>query len=228
MKLKTSSLLTSALALTLLTAGVSLAQTFTAADIIGKLDAAQKTARDLSFRLSGTGSFDGSAQKIDLSVQSIPASSLARVVFAAPDALADNIVVVDRTEVRNYLYLTNQITVTSAAKAAGQAGAVGLDFSQISNFSALIKNFDVKLVSTTGAAGSRLYGLEGVARTASTNDGRARFFVSEAGWRPTRLQLLDSAGKVMADLNVSNYKLNSGLSAARLKMLPKDAEIIKQ
>jgi len=136
MKIKTSFLPLSALALTLLSAGVTLAQTFTAADVIGKLDAAQKTARDLSFRLSGTGSFDGSAQKIDLSVQSIPASSVARVVFAAPDALADNIVVVDKTEVRNYLYLTNQITVTSAAKVAGQAGAVGLDFSQISNFSA--------------------------------------------------------------------------------------------
>ena len=228
MKLKTSSLLTSALALTLLSTGATLAQTFTAADIIGKLDAAQKTARDLSFRLSGTGSFDGSAQKIDLSVQSIPAASLARVVFAAPDALADNIVVVDRTEVRNYLYLTNQITVTSAAKAAGQAGVTGLDFSQISNFSALLKNYDVKLISTTGAAGSRLYGLEGASRVAGTNDGKARFFVSEAGWRPTRVQLLDSAGKVTADLNVSNYKLNSGLSAARLKTLPKDAEIIRQ
>ena len=228
MKIKTSFLPLLALALTLLSAGVTLAQTFTAADIIGKLDATQKTAKDLSFRLSGTGSFDGSAQKIDLSVQSIPASSVARVVFAAPDALADNIVVVDKTEVRNYLYLTNQITVTSAAKVAGQAGAVGLDFSHISNFSALIKNYDVKLVSTIGTAGSRLYGLEGVSRAAGTSDGKARFFVSEAGWRPTRVQLLDSAGKVMADLNVSNYKLNSGLSAARLKMLPKDAEIIKQ
>ena len=80
MKIKTSFVPLSALALTLLSAGVSLAQTFTAADIIGKLDAAQKTARDLSFRLSGTGSFDGSAQKIDLSVQSIPASSVARLL----------------------------------------------------------------------------------------------------------------------------------------------------
>ncbi|MGY2892941.1 outer membrane lipoprotein-sorting protein [Deinococcus sp. UYEF24] len=228
MTFKTPSLLTSALTLTLLGSGFSSAQTVTVTDIIAKLDATQKSAKDLSFRLSGSGSLDGSAQKIDLSVQSIPASSLARVVFAAPDALADNIVVVNKTEVRNYLYLTNQITVTSTAKAAGQAGVTGLDFSQISNFAALLKNYDVKLISTTGAAGSRVYGLEGVPKSAGTNDGKARVYVTEAGWRPTRLQLLDSAGKVMADLNVSNYKLNSGLSATRLTMLPKDAEIIRQ
>ncbi|WP_424949631.1 outer membrane lipoprotein carrier protein LolA [Deinococcus sp.] len=228
MTFKTSSLLTSALTLTLLGSGVSLAQTLTAVDIIAKLDGTQRSAKDLSFRLSGTSSLDGSAQKIDLSVQSIPASSLARVVFAAPDALADNIVVVNKTEVRNYLYLTNQITVTSTAKAAGQAGMTGLDFSQISNFSALLKNYDVRLISATGVAGSRIYTLEGEPKSAGTNDGKARVYVTEAGWRPTRLQLLDSAGKVTADLNISNYKLNSGLSAARLTTLPKDAEIIKQ
>jgi len=52
--------------------------------------------------------------------------------------------------------------------------------------------------------------------------------VTEAGWRPTRLQLLDGAGKVRADLNVTNYKQNSGLSAAKLTTLPRDAEIIRQ
>ena len=228
MTLKTPALLISALTVSVLSTGLSSAQNLTVTDIINKLDATQKSAKDLSFRLSGTGSLDGSAQKIDLSVQSIPASSLARVVFAAPDALADNIVVVDKNEVRNYLYLTNQITVTNTAKAAGQAGMTGLDFTQISNFSALLKNYDVKVVSTSGAAGSRLYALEGAPKSAGTNDGRARIYVTEAGWRPTRLQLLDGAGKVTADLNISNYKLNSGLSAARLRTLPKDAEIIRQ
>ena len=218
--------LSSALMISLL--GAASAQTMTAADILGRLDATQKTAKDLSFRLSGTGSLDGSAQKIDLTVQSIPAASLARVVFAAPDALADNIVVVNKTEVRNYLYLTNQITVTSAAKAAGQAGMSGLDFSQISNFSALLKNYDVRVVGTSGSAGNRLFTLEGTPRANGTDEGRARVYVTEAGWRPTRLQLLDGAGKVRADLNVTNYKQNSGLSAAKLTTLPRDAEIIRQ
>ena len=208
--------------------GLNAASAQTAADILNKLDTAQKSVKDLSFRLAGTATLDGSPQKIDLKVQSIPASALARVVFAAPDALADNILVVNKSEVRNYLYLTNQVTVTSTSKAAGNAGMTGLDLTQVSNFSSFLKAYDVKLVATSGAAGSHLYTLEGTPKTSGVNDGKARVFVSEAGWKPTRLQLLDSAGKLMADLNISDYKTNSGLTAARITQLPKDAEVIRQ
>ncbi len=207
--------------------GVS-AQTATVSDILSRLDAAQKGARDISFRVSGTANLQGGAQKVDLSVQTIPASGLARLVFAAPDALADNIVVVDRKEVRNYLYLTNQVTVTSLSRSAAGAGMTGLDLTQIGNFSTFLKTYDVKLVSTSGAAGSRLYGLEGVPRQAGVNENKARIYISEAGWRPTRVQLLGAADKVTADLNISSYKLNAGLTSARLRTLPKDAEVIRQ
>ncbi|WP_425147760.1 outer membrane lipoprotein carrier protein LolA [Deinococcus sp.] len=215
-----------ALSLGALTLSAASAQT--AADILNKIDAAQKSVKDLSFRLAGNASLDGSAQKIDLTVQSIPASALARVVFAAPDSLADNILVVDRSEVKNYLYLTNQVTVTSVGKAAGNAGFTGIDLTQLSNFSSFLKTYDVKLVATSGAAGSHLYTLEGSPKSAGVSDSRARVFVNEAGWRPTRLQLLDGSGKVTADLNISDYKTNSGLTAARLRQLPKDAEVVKQ
>ena len=55
-----------------------------------------------------------------------------------------------------------------------------------------------------------------------------RVFITEAGWRPTRIQIVSSAGKSLADLNVSNYKVNSGLSVSGLKKLPQDAEIVRQ
>ncbi|GGQ97733.1 outer membrane lipoprotein carrier protein LolA [Deinococcus ruber] len=207
---------------------LNVASAQTAADILNKLDAAQKTVKDLSFRLAGTATLDGSPQKIDLKVQSIPSAALARVVFAAPDSLADNILVVSKNEVKNYLYLTNQVTVTSTSKAAGNAGMTGLDLTQVSNFSSFLKAYDVKLIATSGAVGNHLYTLEGTPKTSGVNDGKARVFVSETGWRPTRLQLLDSASKVMADLNISDYKVNSGLTAARLTQLPKDVEVIRQ
>jgi outer membrane lipoprotein-sorting protein len=57
---------------------------------------------------------------------------------------------------------------------------------------------------------------------------KARVWITEAGWRPTKLQMLNEAGKVVADLSISNYKVNSGLTATALKALPKDAQIIKQ
>lgn len=215
------------LPLTLLTVLAGGASAQTAQEIINKVDATQKAAKDLSFRLTGTATFDATSQKIDLTVRTLPAQNLARLQFAAPDALADNVVVADRNEIRQYVFLTNQITVTPAKKAAANAGFGELDFTQFSNAAALLKDYNVKLVGTTGTAGKRLYQLEATPRNASTTD-RARVWITEAGWRPTRMQLVSAAGKTLADLSLSNYKVNSGLSASALRALPKDAQIIKQ
>ena len=78
--------------------------------------------------------------------------------LAAPDALADNVVVADRKEVRQYLFLTNQITVTPISKAANNAGISGLDFNNLGNTSELLKSYNVKLVGTTGSAGGDAWG----------------------------------------------------------------------
>ena len=204
--------------------GVASAQT--AQDIINKVDATQKAARDVSFRVSGTANFESQSQKVDMTVKSIPAQSLARIQFAAPDALADNIVVTDSKEVRQYMFLTNQITVTPISKAANNAGISGLDFNNLSNTSELLKSYNVKLAGTTGSAGSRVFQLEATPKSGSAE--KTRVWITEAGWRPNRLQAYDKNGKLVADMTISNYKVNSGLTAATLKALPKDAQIIKQ
>ena len=205
----------------------SLAQAQSADDILSKVAAAQQNVKDISFKVSGTATLDSGNQKVDLNVQTIPSSSLARVVFNAPDALADNIVVVDNKEIRNYLYLTNQVTVTSVNQAAGQ-DLGGLDLSQLSNLVPALKSrYDLKLLGSTGSAGNRLYQLAANPKT-GVQGGSTRIWITENGWRPTRFQSLSDAGKVVADLAVSNYKVNTGLMAARLRQLPKDAEMIKQ
>ncbi|WP_221090364.1 outer membrane lipoprotein carrier protein LolA [Deinococcus aquaedulcis] len=217
--------MTRRLTLTLLAALLPVAGAQTAQDILAKVDAAQKAAKDVSFRLSGTAALDSSTQKIDMTIKAIPAQSVARVQFAAPDALADNVVVADKNEVRQYLYLTNQITVTSTKKAADAAG-FGFDFTQLSNTATLLSGYNVKLLGTSGAAGARQYQLEATAKSGGGD--RTRVWITEAGWRPTRIQVLSSAGKTVADLNVSNYRVNSGLTPAALRALPKDAQIIRQ
>ncbi|WP_420595806.1 outer membrane lipoprotein carrier protein LolA [Deinococcus sp.] len=223
----TRSLTFLSLSVLLALSGVSIAQTQTADAILAKVAATQKSAKDISFKVSGKATLDAGDQAIDLDIQSIPAANLARVVFNAPDVLADNIVVVDDKEVRNYLYLTNQVTVTSVNKAAGQ-DLSGLDLSQLSNLvSALKTRYDVKVLGSSGSAGSRLYQLAASPKN-GVQGGESRVWISENGWRPTRFQSLDSAGKVVADLNVSDYKVNTGLTAARLKQLPKDAEVVRQ
>lgn len=212
------------ISLTVLALG-AVAQAQTAPDIIAKVDAAQKAAKDLSFRLSGTAAFESSTQKIDLTIKSIPAQNLARLQFAAPDALADNIIVTDKNEMRQYMFLTNQITVTPLKQAAGNAGLAGLDFSNLGNTSAMLAGYDVKLLGSSGSAGSRVYQLEATPKGGSD---KTRVWITEAGWRPNRIQYVDKSGKTVADLTISNYKVNSGLSAAALRQLPKDAQVVKQ
>ncbi|WP_034383214.1 outer membrane lipoprotein carrier protein LolA [Deinococcus sp. YIM 77859] len=199
----------------------------TAQDILNRVDAAQKAAKDVSFRLQGSATLESSPQKIDLTVKSIPAQGVARLQFAAPDALADNIVVADRNEVRQYLFLTNQITVTPLKKAADQAGFGGLDFTQLSNAATLLNQYNVKLLGTATVGGQKVYQLEAAPKNGGTGD-RARVWITEAGWRPTRIQLLGTGNRVLADLNVTNYRVNSGLTVAGLKALPKDAQLIRQ
>lgn len=214
------------LALTLAAALLGAAHAQTAQDIVSRVDAAQRSAKDISFRLAGTASLDAAGQKLDLLVKTIPAQNLIRVQFNAPDALADNIFVADRTEVRQYLYLTNQVTVTSAAKAADTAGVTGLDLTQLGNTASMLAAYNVKLLGTTGAAGKRVFQLEATPKTGQAR--RTLVWITESGWRPTRVQVQDTAGKTVADLTVSAFKTNAGLTAAALRQLPKDAEVIRQ
>lgn len=205
-----------------LTLGAASAQSVQ--DILNRVDSAQKNVKDLSFRLSGSANMDSGKQTIDLTVKAVPAQSLARIQFAAPDALADNVVVADRKEVRQYLFLTNQITVMPLDKATTQSGLGTFDFTKLSNPATLLAGYDVKLLGTSGRAGQRTFQLEAQAKGGSSD--RTRVWITEAGWRPTRVQLL-SSGKTLADLTVSNYKTNSGLSAASLRQLPKSAQIVR-
>ena len=57
---------------------------------------------------------------------------------ALPPPLHRRVVVADRNEIRQYVFLTNQITVTPAKKAAANAGFGELDFTQFSNAAALV------------------------------------------------------------------------------------------
>ena len=205
---------------------VTAASAQSADEVVSRVDAAQKAAKDISFKVTGSASLQGGAQKFDLDVQTIPAQSLARVNFNAPDSLADNVVVLDKNTIYNYLFLTNQVTVQTVNKVAGQAG-MSLDFSQVTDLTGSLKaRYDVKLVGTSQDGAGKLYQLEATPKNGAGS--RSRVWVSDQGWRPVRVQVLQGSGQVAADLSISNYKVNAGLSAAKLRALPKDAQIVKR
>ena len=201
--------------------------TLSADDIAGKVEAAQKNLKDFSVHINGSAALEGGNQKIDLEVSSIPLSSLTRTVFNAPDALADNILILDKTTVSNYLYLTNQVTVAPAAKS--KVDGFSFDFTRLTDATVSLSrtDFRLKLLETQNLAGGKAYLLEAIPRQ-DLGVSKTRILVGENGWKVLKLQALDPQGKVVTDLNFSSWKFNSGLKSADLKKLPRDAQVIKR
>lgn len=206
----------------------SAAMAQTADDIIAKVQANQKNIKDVTIRVVGKAELDSGAQSIDLDIQNIPGLNLTRISFNAPDALADNVVIVDKNTVYNYLFLTNQVTVQSAKKA--RLEGFSFDFTRFADFSTELSKdkFVLKLIDTDTDKNGKVYVIEATPREQDLGFTKTRVTISENGWRPLKMQALDSKGKVLADLNFTTWKTNSGLKASALRSLPKDAQVIKK
>ncbi len=216
------------LTLTLSILPLAQAQTLTADDIASKVENAQKSAKDFSAHIQGQANFDANPQKIDLKVSSIPAQSVIRIEFAAPDALADNILILDKKSSYNYLYLTNQITISSLEKT--KVDGFNFDFARFADFNSNLSRdkFTLKLLPTVQMKEGKAYILEATPKDLDSGAGRTRVWVLENGWRPIKMQALDTTGKIQADLSFSDWKTNSGLTLKDLKKWPKDAQVIKK
>ncbi len=196
-------------------------------DIIAKVEAQQKTVKDYRARVVGTVEAQSDQKlKLDLEVLAIPSLDLLRVNFTAPDSLADNFFIVDKDTVSNYLYLTNQVTVSKLNKQ--NVAGFNFDFSQFTNFSdGLPKNkLNYKPVTTETTPAGKAFVLEATPKPNSDLEfGRIKTWVLEKEWRPYRVQYFNDKGAQVADITISEYKANIGLKASDLKKIPKDAEV---
>ena len=76
------------------------------------------------------------------------------------------------------------------------------------------------------AAGGRAIGVEVDVRDPASV--KACFDEVEQALGPVTQLVNNAAGKTIADLTVSAFKTNAGLTAATLRQLPKDAQVIRQ
>ena len=221
--MKTPTLIASA---TILTATALAVQAPTAGDLLARLEAQQKTVKDFRARITGTASAEDRKLKLDIEVQSIPAQDLTRIKFNAPDELADNFVIVDKDKVYNYLFLTNQVTVTSR-KNNQSVGGFNFDLSQFSSGTDLFPRDKVNLkpVVTDGKS----YVLEATPKAGADLDfGRVKAWVQDSPLQLERVQYYNAKNVLQADITVTEYKANVGLKPAALRQLPKDAEVIRK
>jgi outer membrane lipoprotein-sorting protein len=196
-----------------------------AEQVITHVLAQQTGVRSFQVRVVGTADFAGSRHRVDLKISAIPGQQLARVVFDAPSALADNLMIVSGQTAYTYLYLTNQVTVQPLAKT--QLGGFGFNFTQVAQLASgtSLHQFlhSATLLSSQASGRSVLYQL-GIPVAAGQ---RLELWVSSATWRPVSLQVAVKGG-VAAQLRFESWKINPQLSAAALKALPAGAQVVHQ
>ena len=225
-------LATASASLTVGLVSTAFAQT-TASDVIAKVEAALKGVKDYKLRV--TGDFTGNDDRkigLDVEISSIPSQDLTRIKFNKPDELADNFVIIEKTKISSYLFLTNQVTVQTR-KGNASIGGVSFNVDQFNDpTQAFPKDkINFKPVTEDDTADGKAWVLEGTPKPGAD---LPQEFSSFKAWivqkdaRVYRLQYFGSKKIIQSDVKIPEYKTNIGLKPAALKAIPKDAEIIKK
>lgn len=169
---------------------------------------------------------DGSTQDADFRVQVIPGKNeTTRVDFNKPNALEGNFVVISKTEVWNYLFLTNQVIKQSRAKA--KIDGLGVDLSGLGDIDQLTEKFTTKLSGTVTTPEGAAYKLVSTTKDKSMGYTTMEMLILKTDPRPYNIKLKDEKGAVVGDLTIKNFK-RSKATTKTLKKVPADAEIIKK
>lgn len=209
---------------------LALAQGVTADSILKNLDATQKNTKDFSAKVSGSAEQNDSRTKFEVKIAGITASKLTRVEFLAPDALADNFLIIDNQNSYNYQFITNQVTIQKNANAS-EVGGFNLNFNALNDLQTTFPSnqVDFKPVTSETTPAGKAYILDATPKKSSNlNFDRLKVWVLESGWRVYRTQSFDAKGVMQFDITISDWKVNAGLKASELCKIPKDAEVIKK
>ena len=224
------------LALALLTTVTTPAWAQDDADAQAVLDRVASTAaslQDATFLLTGRLiDADGTEIALELESQVVPGERAASVYVLQPDALADNIVVLDGDAVYNYTFLTNQVTIFDADDPDALGGLVGAgedgELDVTFDLEALFAGYRASLVGETDTPHGpadvlRLDNLEEAARIAWVEA-----TVPKATSLPYRLELYGPDDELIAELAFENLRTDVGLTAEEVTYLPEDAEVIDE
>jgi outer membrane lipoprotein-sorting protein len=209
-------------------ATLALAQSLSASEVLAKLETVQKNLKDYKAKATGIISDDTQKIKLDLDVQAIPALKLTRLTFNAPDTLADNVSIIDNDNFYNYLFLTNQVTITKISKA--QVG--GVSFGNIGSFGDLQSSIpkeklDFKPVTMEDTPNGKAYVVDATPKKGSDLAfGRVKIWALDKSFNLYRVQYFNDKGTMQADLTIPEFKSNVGLKAKDLCKLPSDVEKI--
>lgn len=201
--------------------------------LVDRVAETAEALRDVSFLLTGRLiDADGTEIPLELEVQAIPDRRVASAYVLQPDALADNILVLEDDTVANYTFLTNQVTLFDAGDPDALGGLIGggegeeleVTFDLERLFSGYEASTEGETETPHGPATIiRLDNLEQDAQIASV-----LATIPEATLLPYRLELLGPEGDLLAELVFEDLAVDTGLEASSVTYLPEDAEVIDE
>lgn len=228
---RTSSLLVAALWALL---AVASAQSEDADALLAEVTETAEAIEDAAFLLTGhLVDADGTRINLELEVQVVPDARVASAYILQPDALADNIIVLDGDVVYNYTFLTNQVTLFDADDPdalGGLLGGAGEDdsFEFTFDLQRLFSGYDASVVgpADTPLGPATLLRFDNVSEEAAI--ARVDATIAEATSLPYRLELYGADDGLIAELTVEDLRLDMGLESDDVTYLPDDAEIIDE
>lgn len=224
------------LALALLAPVTAAAQAQDDADAQAVLDRVAETAeslQDATFLLTGRLiDADGTEIALELECQIVPGARAASVYVLQPDALADNIVVLDGDAVYNYTFLTHQVTIFDADDPDALGGLVGAgedgEMNVTFDLEALFGGYRASLVGEAETP----HGPADVLRLDNLEEGARIAWVEATVPRatrlPYRLELYGPDDALLAELVFEDLRTDVGLTAEEVTYLPEDAEVIDE
>ena len=210
---------------------VAFAQELSRDEVLANLEQTSNNLQDASFLVTGR-LIDADTQEfnLEIQVQMIPAENLVRMDFFQPDAVADNVMMVDKDGVYSYNFLTNQITIYSLGDSAAMGGLLpasdsGGSYYFTLNMTELFSGYDVSLEGYE-------QGLYNLRFTNKVSEGVTLayidVFVDETLWLPTQMLFYNPEDSLLAELNIGDYQVDTGLNPDDVRYLDDTAEIIDE
>lgn len=216
------------------------AQDMTAPEILAELEQTAKSIKDAEFTLTGKliDSIEEVEIEIEIECQFIREEEAGRAYFIQPEALADNVIVYDKTFIYNYLFLTNQVTILDATDpdALGsfldeeeKIEDINEELSLDLSLETLFQDWEASILSYEDTPLGKAYRLR-FDDTTTDNDGVDYVIavILEETWTPYQMAWYQQENVLLADLQFNNFKRDTGLNYEDVVYIPEDAEVIDE
>lgn len=209
----------------------SVAFAFDIDSALENISAAANDVTDVNFLLTGKlYDSDGTTIVVELDMMLIPSEELINVFIYQPDALADNMIILDNDTIASYTFLTHQVTLFDASdpRAFGDIIPAAQDSKRTISISfdinQLFADFGVELISGTDE--DPFVTVLFYSSDPADLIQEVWTTVETATWLPVALTIYGADDYLFGELTLTDVVLNQGLTAEELRELPFDVEII--